>query len=50
MFPTIFALVATVTSVIVGSMEIEPGLCRVERIIDGIVYTEVVSCKTTEQV
>ena len=49
MIPSIFALIATVTASVVGSMEISPGLCKVDRMIEGTLTTEIVACNVPAQ-
>jgi len=49
MYPTVFALIATVTGLVIGSMEIAPGICQVDRLIDGIIVTEIRECNPGEE-
>lgn len=49
MFPTVFALIATVTGLVIGSMEIAPGICQVDQLIDGIIVTEIRECIPGEE-
>jgi len=38
-------LIASITSIIVGFVEIGPGVCQVDRLVDGTyVVTEVIPC------
>jgi hypothetical protein len=49
MFPTVFAMIATVTGLVIGSMEIAPGVCQVDRLIDGEIITEIRECIPAEE-